>query len=80
MTDVDSKRGELRRSIARYHRDYETGSGEREKSEESERASERQKERERRVRLREGQGVVKRRAERKVGGGYGRGIGGERKI
>ena len=34
MTDVDSKRGEPRRSIARYHRDYETGSGERERERE----------------------------------------------
>lgn len=54
MTDVDSKRGEPRRSIARYHRDYEK-QGKRE----------REGERENILRLREGQGVVKRR-ERKV--------------
>ena len=33
MTDVDSKRGEPRRSIARYHRDYEK-QGERERERE----------------------------------------------
>ena len=58
MTDVDSKRGEPRRSIARYHRDYE-------KQGEREREREREEERENILRLREGQGVVKRR-ERKV--------------